>query len=226
MDRSQVGIVIPAFNESATIESVVRAVGIYGLPIVVDDGSADDTLRLAVAAGAVVVSHPENYGYDPALNSGFKKAVEMGMKIIITVDADGQHVPSLILGFINMIDEGADVVIGVRDERQRFSEHLFAWYTKFCFGIKDPLCGMKAYRKEVYESLGHFDSYKSIGTELMLFAAKNRFRISQVLIATQRRNGQPRFGKSISGNYMIIRAMLFSLWRVKKSNSLCQKTEN
>ena len=54
--------------------------------------------------------------------------------------------------FIDMIDSGADIVIGVRNERARFSEHFFAWYTSFRFGIKDPLCGMKAYRIAIYKS--------------------------------------------------------------------------
>lgn len=220
MDRSRVGIVIPAFNESATIQSVVGATEAYGLPIVVDDGSIDKTSELAASAGAVVVSHSQNCGYDSALNSGFKKAAELGLDIIITVDADGQHDASLISNFIDQIDAGADIVIGVRNQLQRFSEHLFAWYSNIRFGIQDPLCGMKAYRTEVYESLGHFDSYNSIGTELMIFAAKNRFNICQVLIKVRDRNGQPRFGKMLSGNYKIIRAMLMSPWRVKKKNSL------
>jgi glycosyltransferase involved in cell wall biosynthesis len=223
LDRSRVGIVIPAFNESATIEAVVSAVRVYGLPIVVDDGSVDNTSELAANAGAVVVSHSQNCGYDSALNSGFKKAAELGVAIIITVDADGQHDPSLIQRFIDKMDAGADVVIGVRSQRQRFSEHLFAWYSNFRFGIKDPLCGMKAYRKTVYESLGHFDSYNSIGTELMIFAAINRFNICQVFVKVRDRNGQSRFGQMISGNYKIVSAMLLSLWRVKRMNSLQQK---
>jgi glycosyltransferase involved in cell wall biosynthesis len=223
LDRSRVGIVIPALNESATIEAVVSAVRVYGLPIVVDDGSVDNTSELAANAGAVVVSHSQNCGYDSALNSGFKKAAGLGVAIIITVDADGQHDPSLIQRFIDKMEAGADVVIGVRSQRQRFSEHLFAWYSNFRFGIKDPLCGMKAYRKIVYESLGHFDSYNSIGTELMIFAAINRFNICQVFVKVRDRNGQSRFGQMISGNYKIVSAMLLSLWRVKRMNSLQQK---
>jgi len=216
MDRSRVGIVIPALNESATIESVVRAVRIYGLPIVVDDGSVDDTLDLAESSGAVVVRHSQNCGYDVALNSGFKKADELGVEIIITVDADGQHNPCLIQKFIDTIDSGADLVIGERNTKARFSEHFFAWYTTFRFGIKDPLCGMKAYRIATYKLLGHFDSYGSIGTELMIFAAINNLKISQILIKVRERKGQSRFGQMLKGNCMIMSAMLRSLWRVKK----------
>ena len=96
MDRSRVAIVIPALNESQTIVGVVAAAADYGVPIVVDDGSTDGTAALSIQAGAVVVSHQKNLGYDSALNSGFKKAADLGCEIIVTLDADGQHEPSLI----------------------------------------------------------------------------------------------------------------------------------
>lgn len=215
MDRSRIAIVIPALNESATIAVVVEAAGRYGVPIVVDDGSTDNTAALAKQAGAVVVSHENNRGYDAALNSGFKKAAELGSEVIITVDADGQHDPSLIQKFIDQIDAGADVVAGIRSRRQRFAEHLFAWYTSLRFGIKDPLCGMKAYRTAVYEALGHFDSYGSIGTELAIFAAKKGCRLGQIPFAVRERKGQSRFGQVLAGNYKIIRAMLLTTVRIK-----------
>ncbi|MEQ1621782.1 MAG: glycosyltransferase family 2 protein [Methylococcales bacterium] len=209
MERHRIAIVIPALNESATICQVVEAVNLYGVPIVVDDGSRDDTAKLAKSAGAVVVSHEHNRGYDEALNTGFNKALELGSELIITVDGDGQHTPSLLQDFIDQIDAGADIVIGVRHKRQRFAEHLFAGFTMLCFGIKDPLCGMKAYRTEIYTALGHFDSYGSIGTELMMFAALNGYRISQLKFVTRERTGQSRFGQVLEGNYKICRA----LWR-------------
>ncbi|MCE5181772.1 MAG: glycosyltransferase family 2 protein [Anaerolineaceae bacterium] len=215
MARSRVGIVIPAFNESETIVGIVEAAGIYGVPIVVDDGSTDATAELALCGGAVVVAHGKNCGYDAALNSGFKKAAELGSEIIVTVDADGQHDPLLIQKFIDAIDAGADIVVGIRSRRQRFAEHLFAGYTNLRFGIKDPLCGMKAYRIKVYKALGHFDSHGLIGTELMVFAAKKGFRLSQISFDVRERDGLSRFGQMLTGNYKIIRAMMISIWRVK-----------
>lgn len=214
MDRSRVAIVIPALNESATIADVVEAAGKYGVPIVVDDGSTDNTAELAAKAGAVVASHKNNQGYDAALNSGFRKATELGSDIVITLDADGQHDPSLIFQFIAAIDAGADVVIGVRSRRQRLAEHLFALYAICRFGIKDPLCGMKAYRKVVYEDLGHFDSYGSIGTELAIFAAKKGYRLNQIPFTVRERRDQPRFGRVLVGNYKITRALILSIWHI------------
>jgi glycosyltransferase involved in cell wall biosynthesis len=215
MDRSRVGIVIPALNEAATITDVVKAARSYGVPIVVDDGSTDATADLAKRSGAVVVSHEINRGYDCALSSGFCKAAEMGFEIVVTVDADGQHDPSLIQWFIDVIDAGSDIVVGVRSRKQRLAENVFALYTRIRFGIKDPLCGMKAYRIVVFKTLGHFDSYGSIGTELTIFAAKNGYQIKQVPFDVRERQGKSRFGQMFAGNIKIFRAMLFSIWRVK-----------
>jgi glycosyltransferase involved in cell wall biosynthesis len=215
MDRSRVGIVIPALNESATIAVIVEAVKEYGVPIVVDDGSTDNTADLARQVGGIVVSHECNRGYDAALDSGFRKASEIACEVIITVDADGQHDPSLINKFIERIDAGAEVVVGTRSARQRFAEHVFAWYTRGRFGIHDPLCGMKAYKASVYWALGHFDAYGSIGTELMIFAAKNGYRIDQIPFEVRDRLGESRFGRVLSSNYKIFRAMTLSFWRVK-----------
>ena len=216
MDRCRVGIVIPAFNESATVNQIVARSTAYGVAIVVDDGSTDNTGELAKRAGAVVVVHDKNLGYDAALNSGFKKANELSLEVIITIDADGQHDPGLMQKFIDAIDSGADVVVGIRSHKQRFSEHLFAWYTRIRFGVKDPLCGLKAYRTKVYAANGVFDSYGSVGTELMIFSVMNGYSVQQVNFDVRERNGRPRFGQTLSGNYKILRAMLMSIWRLKR----------
>lgn len=211
MDDYRIGIVIPAFNESATIGAIINSVKKYGTPIVVDDGSTDGTGKIALEAGAVLVSHGENKGYDFALNSGFQEASKLGVKIIVTIDADGQHDPSLIKQFVEVIDSGADVVIGVRNFCQRFAERLFAIYANRRFGIADPLCGMKAYRINVYKTLGHFDSYNSVGTELAIFAAKNSFRVDQIAFNIRNRADSPRFGRAFLSNCKIFRALIFSM---------------
>lgn len=211
MERLKLAIVIPAFNEEKTIKNVVKSLKQYGEPIVVDDGSSDKTRAIALDAGAKVISHNKNMGYDKALNSGFKKAFSLDFDAVITLDADGQHDSSVIPKFCNKIILGNDVVVGIRNKKQRFSEHLFAFYTKLRFKIDDPLCGMKAYSRSAYESLGYFDSYNSIGTELMIYAIKNNFSLGQVPLITKNRIDKTRFGGIISSNLKIIKAMILSI---------------
>jgi glycosyltransferase involved in cell wall biosynthesis len=207
MDRHRIGIVIPALNEAATIAAVVGGATRAGTPIVVDDGSRDETGALAAAAGAVVVRHDVCRGYDQALNSGFQRAAEIGCDYVITMDADGQHDPGILDAFIGGLRQGADLVVGVRDRRQRFAEHVFAWVGKLKWSILDPLCGMKAYHVGLYRELGHFDSYDSIGTELALYAASKRKKVIQVPVRTRDRRDQARFGRRYSANKRILLAL-------------------
>lgn len=206
-------IIIPALNEESTIGAVVHMAGQYGLPIVIDDGSKDRTAAIARESGAEIVVHMENQGYDNALNSGFDHAAKIGCKFAVTMDADGQHNPELVKQFIEEFNKGADVIIGVRDRRQRVAEHIFAFVTKLLWQVKDPLCGMKGYRMTIFNHLNHFDSCGSIGTELALFAVRNNYRLSQIPVLTRDRIGASRFGDAIKPNVKILRALFVVLWR-------------
>jgi len=223
MDRSRIGIVIPALNEAATICDVVRKCRKYGIPIVVDDGSSDCTGELSRQEGAEVVTHDVNRGYDAALSSGFIKASVLGCKFVITIDADGQHDPDLIRKVAALLEKDADIVIGNRVRRQRFAENCFGLLTKALYGVSDPLCGLKGYRMKVYDALGHFDSYESIGTELALFTVRSGYQLEQISINVRERHGSPRFGRKLYANYKILRAMwlflLKTLVRVRPINS-------
>jgi len=213
MDRPRIAIVIPAFNEATTITAVVTAARKFGQPIVVDDCSQDETARTAEAAGALVVKHHVNQGYDGALNSGFIEAARLKYDLIITLDADGQHDPQLLPAFIDRLVNGASLVLGVRNSKARIAEHIFALYTRIRYGVLDPLCGMKGYRRYLYESVGYFDSYKSIGTELMLRAVSSGEAFDQVYFNVKDRADDPRFGQLISSNLRIFRALCIWLWK-------------
>jgi glycosyltransferase involved in cell wall biosynthesis len=85
-------IVIPAYNEERTIADVVRgAVKFADRVIVVDDGSRDESAKLAKDAGAVVVRHAVNRGVGAALGTGIEAAIRLGADSVVTMDADGQH---------------------------------------------------------------------------------------------------------------------------------------
>lgn len=210
MEISRIALIVPAWNEAATIFDVVSSASAHAPVIVVDDGSSDATASLARSAGAIVVCHPVNRGYDAALNTGFAQAALQNFDAVVTLDGDGQHDPVLVSRLIAALKSHADVVLGVRNELPRIAECIFALYTRLHFGIADPLCGLKGYRINVYRSLGHFDSYGSIGTELMLFAARRHFRIEQIPFQVKERADQPRFGRGLSANGRILRALFLS----------------
>lgn len=209
---SRVSIIIPAFNEADTISAVITEFSIYGKAIVINDGSFDKTEQYARAAGALVISHKVNRGYDAALASGLAKAVAEGFDFAITIDGDGQHEPAQIDNFLCELVEGADLVVGIRDRFQRFSERLFASLATKLWGIKDPLCGMKGYRLSKFTKTTRLCSYSSIGTELTIRAARSGWNIRQVSVSTRRRKGQSRFGNNFSAEILIIRSMLLGFF--------------
>jgi glycosyltransferase involved in cell wall biosynthesis len=106
-------IVIPAFNEAASIGVVVRdlrAAAGWREIIVVDDGSADDTGTQAAAAGARVVRHPYNKGNGAAVKTGIRHATGA---FVLIADADGQHQPSDAARLVSYL-EAYDLVVGAR----------------------------------------------------------------------------------------------------------------
>ena len=105
----KVAIVILAHNEAATIQSVVTAAAAFGSLIVVDDGSTDHTDQLAGEAGAQIVRHDHHRGYDAALQSGFEKVDALGMDIVVTLDADGQHDPNIIANLVAPLESGKPI---------------------------------------------------------------------------------------------------------------------
>jgi len=108
-------VVIPAYNEVATVGEVVRRTRDAGLSsLVVDDGSSDDTVDAARRAGAVVISMPVNLGVGAAMRAGFKYAVGHGYQRVVQVDADLQHPPEAIHLLTDVADTGIDLVIGSR----------------------------------------------------------------------------------------------------------------
>ena len=111
-------VIIPAFNEAARIAAVIN--GVRGVVpaadiVVIDDGSADGTDAIALAAGARVIRHPFNLGYGVAIQTGYKYALDHGYQYLVQIDGDGQHDPAHIAELLQVVRGGAaDFVLGSR----------------------------------------------------------------------------------------------------------------
>jgi len=113
LNAEQTSVVIPAFNEAASIAAVVRDLATaahWREILVVDDGSTDDTGARAAAAGALVIRHAYNKGNGAAVKSGIRRATGA---FVLIADADGQHRPADATRLVSHLDT-YDLVIGAR----------------------------------------------------------------------------------------------------------------
>lgn len=216
MESPRVVFIIPAYNEEITVAKVINSISKFGSSIVIDDASYDKTAEVAKTNGAIVITHSKNLGYDKSLNSGFKIADKMGFKFAITLDADQQHDTKVVPKLLSeLFDKEVDIVAGVRVNSQRFSEYIFKVISKYVWGLKDPLCGLKGYRMDIYKKFGTFDTFNSIGTELLIRASIKNKKISQINVNINKRIDKPRFGNIIYANYKIFKALLICLIKLR-----------
>ena len=118
--RDRVAVVIPAYNEANSVGEVVRQIpsevcGESTAVLVVDDGSRDDTGEEAAKAGAIVARHVINRGGGAAVRTGYRLMAESGALVVVTLDADGQHVPAEMERLVRpVLDDEVDVAHGSR----------------------------------------------------------------------------------------------------------------
>jgi glycosyltransferase involved in cell wall biosynthesis len=118
--RDRVVVLIPALDEAESIGEVVRAVpetvaGVPTVTIVIDDGSSDATAERAAEAGALVSRHETNRGGGAALRTGYRLAIGGAAAVVVTLDADGQHLPEEIPALVEPVLAGrADLAVGSR----------------------------------------------------------------------------------------------------------------
>lgn len=117
---ASLAVLIPAYQAGGTVGDVVaRSLVIVPRVLVVDDGSTDETSDAARDAGADVLRLERNSGKGTALRTGFRELLGSGVDAVLTLDADGQHLPEELPALAARAAGGADLVLGSR-------EHLFA----------------------------------------------------------------------------------------------------
>lgn len=197
-----IAVVIPAYNEAANIAPVISALPaeVSGLPlhaIVVDDGSSDDTIERARAAGAAAVHLPLNRGQGAALRTGYRLALATGARLVVTMDADGQHQSAELPRLVDPILAGeADVVNGSRVLGAADPSHaartlgikVFAWALSLLTAsrVTDPACGYRAVRTQALRGLEfHQDQFHN--SEFILEASKRKLSSIEVPVTVSSR---------------------------------------
>ena len=188
-------ILIPSYNEARTIGAITKELKSRGLTVyVVDDGSADKTADIARAQGAVVVVHDKNRGKGASLIEGFKHILKKDFDAVLIMDGDGQHATDDVDNFFKkMAETGADIVVGNRMldtvsmpfTRKIINRIMSRIISKMCGrAIPDTQCGFKLVKRNVLESIKFEFPNFEIESEILLKAARKRFKIESVPIKT------------------------------------------
>jgi len=200
MNKTEISIIIPAFNEAHTIRDVITKIKTL-YPnfevITINDGSSDDTGKIAKDAGAIVYSHPYNIGNGAAIKSGIRIA---SGEILVFMDGDGQHDAEHIGKILTHFPE-YDMVVGARSKdhqaswSRRIGNRVFNWLGTYVskFTIQDLTSGFRAIKSEVAHSLLYLlpNTY-SYPTTLTLGVLRNGRSVKYIPINTQVR----KMGKS------------------------------
>jgi glycosyltransferase involved in cell wall biosynthesis len=184
-------VVIPAVDAAETIGVLVQRAKSHGLEVVVvDDGSRDRTAAAASAEGALVISHLQNEGKGRALRTGFEHALRARYDGVVTMDGDGQHDPAEIPHLISAAEhQHAAVVLGNRFVNgaamplaRRITNRAMSGLISLLIrqAVPDSQCGFRFIRKEVLETVPLRSRLYEIETELLVGAARRRWKIVSV----------------------------------------------
>ena len=221
-------VTVPAYNEEKTVGEAVRKIkrsldssaykGKYKV-VVVDDGSKDKTAEAARKNGAIVYSHPKNYGLAECFKTELEKCLGLKADAIVHIDADLQYRAEEIPKLLKEIENGYDLVLGSRFKGKIEYMPLIKRIGNIAFskvvsqitgiGISDAQTGFRAFTRNVAEKVPITSSH-TYTQEQIIRAVKQKFRIKEVPIYFAKRDGKSRlisnpFGYAIRAVINIIR---------------------
>ncbi len=197
-------VIIPAFNEQEIIGKIIGQIQEIMDPeaiqyeiLVIDDGSEDETEKKAQEAGARVIRHPENIGNGAAVKTGIRNALG---KILVMMDADGQHPPGLIPALIENIGP-YDMVVGARTKKsdtafyRDWANKIYNWLASYISGRKivDLTSGFRAIKAEIAQSYVYLlPNTFSYPTTITLAVLRSGRSLLYIPFESQRRVGKSK----------------------------------
>ncbi|TSC94876.1 MAG: dolichol-phosphate mannosyltransferase [Parcubacteria group bacterium Athens1014_10] len=227
MDRKKIFISIAVYNEKENIKDLVEKIFFLGVEnlnlVIIDDNSPDGTGEildeLAFKYPIIAIHRKGKLGYGSAHIVGFKKAIEAGASMVITMDADFSHHPMVILEMIRALEDGFEIVVGSR--RIQGGKIIgWNWWREFCsagamqfsrliLGLKtkDVTSGFRAYQVRVIKQLS-LDKITSNGysflEEILFLCEKQKFKIKEIPITfLDRKKGKSKLSSGEIINFFI-----------------------
>ena len=186
---------IPAYNEEKNIAGIIQKLSeIADTIIVCNDGSTDNTGKIAEKMGAVVITHERNMGYGGAIRSLFLKARELESDMLVTLDSDGQHRISDVTPVVDpIIKNQADLVIGSRfltenqEDMPKYRKIGIKMITSLANSsledsVSDSQSGFRAYGKNILSNITPSENGMGVSNEILMKVSKKGFKIAEVPI--------------------------------------------
>jgi hypothetical protein len=223
-DWGGVLVCIPAYDEADSLPAVLANIpsevaGLRTHVLVIDDGSQDGTAVVARALGAHVVSHPVNSGQGAALQTGYLVAERLGVDVVVTLDADGQHDPTQMHRLVEpIVRNEADFAVGSRrmgegESESRARDAGITLYTRLInqlggTQVSDIANGYRAIRASRLAAIS-FTEDQFHNPELLLGAARAGLRVIDVPVTIRRRSaGVTKKGTNLRYGLGFLRVML------------------
>jgi glycosyltransferase involved in cell wall biosynthesis len=228
-------VFIPAWNEADSVAAVIADVR-QRLPeadvLVVDDGSSDETTKVAAGAGAIVASLPFNQGLGAALQTGYLYALREGYDFCAHLDADGQHPPAEVVRLLAEVRaDRADLVLGSRyrepgegaegvvgdDYKPTLSRRIGTSVFRFFLTLAtrqrftDTTSGMRAANRRVMELFSENYSPDFAEIESLQLAVRQGLRVEEVPVRMLERAGGSSFLTPVRSAFFIFKGMIVLL---------------
>jgi glycosyltransferase involved in cell wall biosynthesis len=229
--------IVPAYNEAGAIGSTVAELHAHAPDwdvLVVDDGSTDDTARLAHAAGARVLRMPFNLGIGGAVQSGYQYALEHGYQVAVQIDGDGQHDPRYLAILLEHLraDPELNMVTGSRfldaedvhgyrsSASRRVGIRVFAGILSRIVGrrITDPTSGLRMTDRRGIELFARDYPHDYPEVEALVLSHAHRLQGDELPVRMRARvTGRSSIGSTQSAYYMmkVLLAVLVGMMRAR-----------
>lgn len=193
IDKSKIVILMTAYNEAKMVGKVLEGLFSSGYKnvVIVDDGSEDETSKIAEKYNVYLLRHIINRGKGAALQTGTDFIMEKDFDLIVHFDADGQHNPEDIENLIKpILEEDFDVVFGSRFLGKTENMPLIRKVilklgiiiSNILYGVKltDVHNGLRAFKKDVFRKITLTEDRFTYASELLEKVVENKFRYKEV----------------------------------------------